>query len=72
MPIKTKKITLDELEKAHPDRFRSARKTIEIAESFPVKGGNVIQKKSGGWFESLRNSGSKAGDNKPASNANNT
>ena len=56
---KQKKITLDEFEKVHPDRFISAKKAIDLAESFPVKGGDVIHKKTGGWFESLRNNNTK-------------
>lgn len=39
-----------ELEAKNPEITRKAVKDIELARSFPVKGGTVIPKKTGGWF----------------------
>ena len=51
----TDKMTPDILQKTRPKDFEKARGAIGLAESFPVKGGDVVPKKGGGWFESLRN-----------------
>ncbi len=51
----TDKMKIDDLEKTRPEDVQKARGAIGLAESFPVKGGDIVPKKGGGWFESLRN-----------------
>lgn len=46
---------MDELEKKDPESARKARGSIGLAEKFPPKGGDVVPKKGGGWFESRNN-----------------
>ena len=51
----TNKITVDDLLSSRQEDVERAHTAIELAESFPVKGGDIVPKKGGGWFESLRN-----------------
>ncbi len=51
----TDKLTIDSLLKSRSEDVESAHAAIGLAESFPVKGGDILPKKGGGWFEALRN-----------------
>lgn len=51
----TNKMTVDDLLSSRQEDVERAHTAIELAESFPVKGGDIVPKKGGGWFESLRN-----------------
>ena len=50
----TSKITVEDLLNSKREDVERAHTAIELAESFPVKGGDIVPKKGGGWFESLR------------------
>ena len=50
----TTKITVDDLLSSKREDVERAHTAIELAESFPVKGGDIVPKRGGGWFEALR------------------
>ena len=51
----TNKITVGDLLSSRQEDVEKAHTAIRLAESYPVKGGDIVPKKGGGWFESLRN-----------------
>lgn len=56
----TNKITAEDLLNSKREDVERAHTAIELAESFPVKGGDIVPKKGGGWFESLRHKNTPA------------
>ncbi len=50
----TVKLSIEKLEKIKPELVRKAKSSIDLANSFPVRGGDVVSKRGGGWFESIR------------------
>ena len=50
----TNKITIADLLGSKQEEVERARTAIELAESFPVKGGDIVPKKGGGWFEIVK------------------
>lgn len=55
-------LKIKDLERARPQDVAIARGLIEIVDNFPVKGGHVIPKRGGGWYEHLRNQNTKKSD----------
>ena len=51
--------TMDAIAKTHPGKMAKAIKALDLSDKYPVKGGTVIVKKEGGWYEGIIKSKTK-------------